>query len=128
MAIQEIGGTRRTVEAGIAAIRQMLPIVDNWKRQEVPASELILAMECGGSDSCSGITANPALGAAADLLIRNGGTAVFGETTEIYGGEHLLMRRAVSSAVADRLAERVRWWEKHVQTDGTSINNNLSRQ
>jgi altronate hydrolase len=109
MTIQEIGGTRRTVEAGIAAIRQMLPTVNNWKRQEVPASELILAMECGGSDSYSGITANPALGAAADLLIQNGGTAVFGETTEIYGGEHLLMRRAVSSEVAARLAERVRW-------------------
>jgi altronate hydrolase len=126
MTIQEIGGTRRTVEAGIESIRRMLPEADRWKRQEVPASELILAMECGGSDGYSGITANPALGAAADLLIRHGGTAVFGETTEIYGGEHLLTRRAVSPEVANRLIERVHWWERHVEADGTSINNNPS--
>jgi altronate hydrolase len=126
MTIQELGGTRRTVEAGIAAIRRMLPAVDAWKRQPVPASELTLAMECGGSDGYSGITANPALGAAADLLVRHGGTAVFGETTEIYGGEHLLLRRAVSDRVAAKLIERVRWWEDHVQVDGTSINNNPS--
>lgn len=126
MTIQEIGGTRRTVEAGIAAIRAMLPTVDAWKRQEVPCSELILAMECGGSDGYSGITANPALGAAADLLVEHGGTAVFGETTEIYGGEHLLTQRAVSQDVASRLLERVRWWEDRVQADGTSINNNPS--
>lgn len=126
MTIQEIGGTRRTVEAGIDCIRRMLPGANRWKRQEVPASELILAMECGGSDGYSGITANPALGAAADLLIRQGGTAVFGETTEIYGGEHLLTRRAISPEVANRLIERVRWWERHVEADGTSINNNPS--
>jgi arabinonate dehydratase len=126
MTIQELGGTRRTVEAGIASIRRMLPVADRWKRREVPASELILAMECGGSDGYSGITANPALGAAADELIRHGGTAVFGETTEIYGGEHLLTRRAVSKEVADKLIERVRWWERHVEADGSSINNNPS--
>lgn len=126
MTIQEIGGTRLTVEAGIESIRRMLPGAGRWKRQEVSASELILAMECGGSDGYSGITANPALGAAADLLIRHGGTAVFGETTEIYGGEHLLTRRAVSAEVANRLLERVHWWERHVEADGTSINNNPS--
>lgn len=126
MTIQEIGGTRRTVEAGVAAIRAMLPTVDKWKRRAVPASELILAMECGGSDGYSGITANPSLGAAADMLIRQGGTAVFGETTEIYGGEHLLIERAVSPEVANRLIERVHWWEQHVHADGTSINNNPS--
>jgi altronate hydrolase len=126
MTIQELGGTRLTIEAGIAAIRDMLPAVNRFERTEVPASELILAMECGGSDGYSGITANPALGAAADLLIRQGGTAVFGETTEIYGGEHLLLRRAVSQEVADKLVERIHWWEKHVQADGSSINNNPS--
>ncbi len=126
MTIQEIGGTRRTVEAGIAAIRAMLPVVDAWTRQDVSAAELVLAMECGGSDGWSGITANPALGTAADLLVAHGGTAVFGETTEIYGGEHLLTQRAVSQDVADRLVERVRWWEERVQADGTSINNNPS--
>lgn len=126
MTIQEIGGTRRTIEAGVAAIRKMLPVVDQWQRQQVPASELVLAMECGGSDGYSGITANPAIGAAADLIIEQGGTALFGETTEIYGGEHLLLRRAVSQEVADKLIERVHWWEHHVQADGTSINNNPS--
>jgi altronate hydrolase len=126
MTIQELGGTRLTIEAGIATIRDMLPAVNRFERTEVPASELILAMECGGSDGYSGITANPALGAAADLLIRQGGTAVFGETTEIYGGEHLLLRRAVSQEVADKLVERIHWWEKHVQADGSSINNNPS--
>ncbi|MDQ1008767.1 altronate hydrolase [Streptomyces sp. V4I23] len=126
MTVQEIGGTRRTVAAGVAAIEEMLPAAAALRRVPVPASELLLAMECGGSDAWSGVTANPALGAAADLLVRHGGTAVFGETTEIYGAEHLLTRRAVSSEVGDKLIERIRWWEMHVQGDGSSIDNNPS--
>jgi altronate hydrolase len=126
MAIQELGGTAKTVRAGTAQLKEMLPEVNRHRRQTAPASELILGMECGGSDGYSGITANPALGAAADLLIEHGGTAVFGETTEIYGAEHLLTRRAISPEVGAKLIERVRWWEKHVQQDGSSINNNPS--
>jgi altronate hydrolase len=126
MTIQELGGTKKTVAEGVRRIEEMLPIANAYERQTVSADKLILAMECGGSDAYSGITANPALGAAADLLIRNGGTAVFGETTEIYGAEHLLTRRAVSREVGEKLVDRIAWWEKHVQIDGSSINNNPS--
>ncbi|MBE9375877.1 altronate dehydratase [Saccharopolyspora sp. HNM0983] len=126
MTIQELGGTKKTVAEGVRRIEEMLPVADAHRRTEVPASELVLAMECGGSDGYSGITANPALGAAADLLIRNGGAAAFGETTEIYGAEHLLTSRAVSPEVGRALVDRIRWWEQHVQRDGSSINNNPS--
>lgn len=126
MTIQELGGTRKTVAEGIARIREVLPDVDQVSRTTVPASELILAMECGGSDGYSGITANPALGAAADLLVRHGGTAVFGETPEIYGAEHLLARRAVSSEVGEKLVARIRWWEEYTRIHGGSMDNNPS--
>lgn len=126
LSIQDLGGTRKTVAAGVERLVAMLPEADAISRQPVPASELVMALECGGSDAWSGITANPALGAAADLLVRQGGTAVFGETTEIYGAEHLLTRRAADSEVAEKLLERIRWWEKHVQADGSSIDNNPS--
>lgn len=126
MTIQELGGTRKTVAEGESRIREMLNNASGLQRTTVPASKLVLGMECGGSDGYSGITANPALGAAADLLIRNGGTAAFGETTEIYGAEHLLTRRAVSRAVGEKLIERIHWWEEHVKADGTSIDNNPS--
>lgn len=126
MTIQELGGTRKTVEEGVARVRDMLSGLSGMTRQPVPASTLVLGMECGGSDGYSGITANPALGAAADLLIRHGGTAVFGETPEIYGAEHLLTRRAVSRVVGEKLVARIRWWEEHVKADGTSIDNNPS--
>jgi altronate hydrolase len=126
MTIQELGGTKKTVAEGISRITEMLPEANRRRREAVPASELVLAMECGGSDAYSGITANPALGAAADLLIEHGGTAVFGETPEIYGAEHLLTRRAARREVGEKLVERIRWWEQHVQRDGSSINNNPS--
>ncbi|MDA3644460.1 altronate dehydratase family protein [Saccharopolyspora indica] len=126
MTIQELGGTKKTVAEGVRRIEEMLPVANAYQRQTVSADKLVLAMECGGSDAYSGITANPALGAAADLLIRHGGTAVFGETTEIYGAEHLLTRRAVSREVGEKLVERIAWWEKHVQIDDSSINNNPS--
>jgi len=126
MTIQELGGTRKTVAEGESRIREMLTAQSGLKRQTVPASKLVLGMECGGSDGYSGITANPALGAAADLLVRNGGTAAFGETTEIYGAEHLLTRRAVSQEVGEKLVERIHWWEEHVKRDGSSIDNNPS--
>jgi altronate hydrolase len=126
MTIQELGGTRKTVAEGIARIQDMLPDVDKATRESVPASELVLAMECGGSDGYSGITANPALGAAADLLVAHGGTAVFGETPEIYGAEHLLARRAASQKVGEKLIERIRWWEAYTERHGGSMDNNPS--
>jgi altronate hydrolase len=126
MTVQERGGARRTVQEAVARIREMLPAADLFRREPVAASHLILGLECGGSDSLSGITANPALGVAADLLVRHGGTAVLGETPEIYGAEHLLTRRAVSREVAEKLLARIRWWEEYTAMHGGEMDNNPS--
>src|SRR5690349_898170 len=124
--IQEKGGTRKAVENGIARVREMLPEANKVKREPVPASHLILGLQCGGSDGYSGISANPALGAAVDLLVRHGGTAILSETPEIYGAEHLLTRRAVSQAVGEKLIERIHWWEEYTRRNGNEMNNNPS--
>jgi altronate hydrolase len=124
--IQEKGGTRKAVENGVARVKEMLPEANKVKREPVPASHLMLGLQCGGSDGYSGISANPALGAAVDLLVRHGGTAILSETPEIYGAEHLLTRRAVSKAVGEKLIERIHWWEEHTQRMGNEMNNNPS--
>jgi altronate hydrolase len=126
MTIQEVGGTKKTVAAGVAAVRDMLPTVAKAKRTTAPASELMLALQCGGSDGYSGITANPALGAAADLLVRHGGTAILSETPEIYGAEHLLTRRAVDRATGEKLVSMIRWWEDYTARNKMEMNNNPS--
>lgn len=126
MTIQELGGTRKTVAEGVARIRELLPDLGAVRREPIGMNELILGMECGGSDGYSGLTANPALGAAADILVRQGGAAVFGETPEIYGAEHLLARRAVSREVGEKLVERIRWWEDYTAKHGGSMDNNPS--
>jgi len=122
--IQEKGGTMKTVREGIARVEALLPEANRVKRETVPASHLILGLECGGSDGYSGISANPALGAAADLLVRHGGTAILSETPEIYGAEHLLTRRAVTPEVAEKLLARIRWWEDYTRRNGNEMNNN----
>jgi altronate hydrolase len=124
--IQEKGGTRKAVENGIAQVKEMLPQANKVKREPVPASHLVLGLQCGGSDGYSGISANPALGAAVDVLVRHGGTAILSETPEIYGAEHLLTRRAVSKEVGEKLIERIRWWEEYTQRLGNEMNNNPS--
>ncbi|WP_029075320.1 UxaA family hydrolase [Kaistia adipata] len=126
MTIQEVGGTRKTVDAGVEAVKAMLPIVNSVQRETVPASELMLALQCGGSDGYSGITANPALGVAADILVRNGGTAILSETPEIYGAEHLLTRRAVSREIGEKLVDIIHWWEDYAQRNLMEMNNNPS--
>ncbi|QPC89369.1 UxaA family hydrolase [Mesorhizobium sp. INR15] len=126
LTIQEVGGTRKTVEAGVAAIHDMLAVVNEARRTQAPASELMLALQCGGSDGYSGITANPALGVAVDLLVAEGGTAILSETPEIYGAEHLLMRRAENAEIGERLAERIRWWEGYTERHNMEMNNNPS--
>lgn len=126
MTIQDSGGTRRTIEQGLDRIREMLPLVDAARREPIPASALTLALQCGGSDGYSGITANPALGAAVDILVRNGGTAILSETPEVYGAEHLLTRRARSRAVGEKLIERIGWWEGYAARNGGEMNNNPS--
>jgi altronate hydrolase len=126
LTIQESGGTRKTVASGAALIREMLPLVNNVRRETLPASRLMLALQCGGSDGYSGITANPALGAAVDLLVRHGGTAVLSETPEIYGAEHLLTRRAATRAVGEKLVERIDWWKDYTTRNRMEMNNNPS--
>ncbi|MBM6593268.1 UxaA family hydrolase [Microvirga pudoricolor] len=126
MTIQDTGGTKKTVEAGIAAIRDMLPAANRFTRETVPASELMLALQCGGSDGYSGITANPALGAAVDLLVKHGGTAVLSETPEIYGAEHLLTRRAATREVGEKLVGMIKWWEDYTARNHGEMNNNPS--
>jgi len=124
--IQDTGGTAKTVARGVEIINKLLPEASRVKRRPVPASHLTVGLQCGGSDGYSGISANPALGAAVDRLVRHGGAAILSETPEIYGGEHLLTRRAVSKEVADKLLARIAWWEQYTQRNGMSMDNNPS--
>lgn len=126
LSIQSSGGTRQTVEKGVEIVAHMLPRVNEAVRTEVSASHLILGTECGGSDGYSGITANPALGAAADLLVASGGTVILSETSEIYGAEHLLTRRARSREVAEKLLERINWWRWYCGNYGEQFDSNPS--
>src|SRR5438067_673578 len=124
--IQDTGGTAKTIARGVAMIEEMLPAANAARRESVPASHLVLGLQCGGSDGYSGITANPALGVAVDLLVRHGGTAILSETPEIYGAEHLLTRRAVSREVGEKLVSRIKWWEEYTARNQGEMNNNPS--
>ncbi|MBB4040322.1 altronate hydrolase [Microvirga flocculans] len=126
LTIQETGGTRRTVQAIVEAVKDMLTVATKARRETRPASELVLALQCGGSDGYSGLTANPALGMASDLLVRHGGTSILSETPEIYGAEHLLTRRAATREVGEKLVSRIRWWEAYTARNGGEMNNNPS--
>ncbi len=126
LSIQSVGGTRQTVERGVEIVAKMLPQVNAARRSEVSASHLVLGLECGGSDGYSGITANPALGAAADRVVACGGTAILSETPEIYGAEHLLTRRARTRAVAEKLLERIEWWKWYCGNYGEEMDSNPS--
>jgi altronate hydrolase len=124
--LQDSGGTAKTVARGIEEIKRLLPEANRVTREPVPARHLVVGLQCGGSDGYSGISANPALGAAVDRLVRHGGTAILSETPEIYGGEHLLTRRAASPSVADKLMARIRWWEAYTARHGMTMDNNPS--
>ena len=126
MNIQNVAGLRKTVEMGIAKVEAMLPIANEATREPCPASELTVALQCGGSDAWSGITANPALGHACDLLVAQGGTGVLAETPEIYGAEHLLTERAADRATGDRLVGLIEWWEDYTARNKGSMDNNPS--
>ena len=127
MTIQDKGGTKKTMDSALDAVKEMLPEANKvGPRQKVSASHLTLGLECGGSDGLSGITANPALGAAADLLVRHGGTAILSETPEVYGAEHLLTRRAVSREVGEKLITRIKWWEDYTARNHGDMDNNPS--
>jgi len=126
LTIQEEGGTLKSIEAGRAIIRQMLDELEGMERQEVSTEHLTLGLQCGGSDGWSGVTANPALGRAADRLVAAGGTVILSETPEIHGAEQLLFNRAVSDEVRRELAARLHWWEDYVARNGAELNNNPS--
>ncbi|MEL6619886.1 MAG: altronate dehydratase family protein [Pseudomonadota bacterium] len=126
MNIQSVAGLRRTVEKGVEKVAAMLPLANKAVRTECPASELKVALQCGGSDAWSGITANPALGYATDLLVAQGGTGVLAETPEIYGAEHLLTARAVDRATGEQLLDLIRWWEDYTARNRGSMDNNPS--
>ena len=126
MNIQDTYGLAKTVETGIEMVRAMLPEANKIQRTPCPVSELMVALQCGGSDALSGITANPALGYACDLLVAQGGTAVLAETPEIYGAEHLLTRRACDAATGERLVDLIRWWEDYTARNKGSMDNNPS--
>ena len=126
LTIQDSGGTTKTIQKIVEQVHELLPEVNRVKRQDCPASDLKVALQCGGSDGFSGITANPALGVASDLLVGMGGTAILAETPEIYGAEQLLLRRAASNDVAEKLIERIKWWEGYTALNGGSMDNNPS--
>jgi altronate hydrolase len=124
--MQDVGGTAKAIARGVGYIVDMLPMVNDAQRSEVPASHLTLGLQCGGSDGYSGITANPALGNAVDRLVMHGGSAILSETPEIYGAEHLLTRRAVSREVGEKLIKRIQWWEDYTARNKGEMNNNPS--
>ncbi len=124
--IQDTGGTRKTVAHGIELVQWLLEAANKVVRERLSAAHITVGLQCGGSDGYSGISANPALGAAVDRLVRNGGTAILSETPEIYGGEHLLTRRAVNPAIADKLIARIKWWEQYTARNDQEMDNNPS--
>lgn len=124
--IQDSGGTLSTVEAGVKILLEQLPKVAEARRETISVEELVLAMQCGGSDGYSGLTANPALGVASDLLVAMGGTSILSETPEIYGAEHLLLNRAVDNEVRDRLAARIAWWKRYTELRDAVLDANPS--
>ena len=126
MTIQQSGGTRRTIDASLKELRDMAEIANRTSRKPAPLSHIVVGMQCGGSDGYSGITANPALGAASDLLVQHGGTTILSETPEIYGAEHLLTRRAATPAIARAMIDRIKWWEEYCARNGGEMDNNPS--
>ncbi len=126
MTIQDTGGVRKTVDRAVDVLAKMLPTANQVKREPIPVSEIMLGTECGGSDGYSGITANPAVGVCSDMLVARGATSILAEVPEIYGGEHLLTRRAITPEVGQKLIDRIRWWEDYGAKFGAKIDNNPS--
>ena len=126
MTIQSEGGTSKTIERGMSTLTELLEYADQSKRQPSSVSKLTVGLQCGGSDGYSGITANPALGVASDILVQNGGISILSETPEIYGAEHLLTRRALTEEIGKKLLDRISWWEDYTARNGGEMNNNPS--
>ena len=126
LTMQTEGGTRATIDKAEALLEQVLDRADQVQRSPASARHLVLGVECGGSDGYSGLTANPAVGVVSDRVIACGGTSVISETTELYGAEHLLVRRSRSPEVARALVERIEWWKEYVGMFGGELDNNPS--
>jgi altronate hydrolase len=122
LVMQDTGGTRATVLAGIEAVERMLPLANAARRESVSAAHLKIGLECGGSDGFSGISANPALGAAMDILVQHGGTAILSETPEIHGVEFMLTRRAIRPEVGQQLLDRLAWWAEYTRGHNAQFN------
>jgi altronate hydrolase len=127
LGIQELGGTAATVNAALNRITEMVSDVTTLRREPIPVSELVLGLQCGGSDAYSGLTANPTLGVAADLLVAAGGRVILGETPEIYGAEHLLRNRAATPALGQRIDELIAWWHTYTARHGAELDSNPSK-
>ncbi|MFV2001599.1 MAG: UxaA family hydrolase [Paracoccaceae bacterium] len=126
MTIQQTGGTRRTIERALEILQEIAGHANQARRVPTPVAHLTVGLQCGGSDGYSGITANPALGHASDILVRHGGTSILSETSEVYGAEHLLTRRAVTPQIGQKLIDRIRWWEDYTARNDGEMNNNPS--
>lgn len=126
LGIQELGGTANAVRAGVEAVDSIVSELGRVVREPVGASELVVGLKCGASDGHSGLSANPALGAAVDVIVAQGGTAVLGETPEIYGAHHLLAARAVSEEVREALLQRISFWERYAAANGATLDENPS--
>jgi altronate dehydratase len=126
LSMQDMGGTTATVRRGVELVKELLPRVNSFHRTTVPASEIILATKCGGSDGYSGITANPALGIASDRIVACGGTSILSETTELYGAEQLFTKRANNEKVAQDLLAKMEWWMDYTAHYGEEFDNNPS--
>ena len=124
LTIQDEGGTKKIVDKVLSQIKNLLSEANDIKRTPESVSHLTLALQCGGSDGYSGITANPALGVAADMLVKKGGSSILSETPEIYGAEHLLINRANSQETADKLMKRLEWWKHYTSINNSTMDNN----
>jgi altronate hydrolase len=124
--IQDAGGTAAAIAQGEKLVRGMAEDLRGTRREEVGVEHLVLGLQCGGSDAFSGLTANPALGVASDLLVAGGGTSVLGETPEVYGAEQMLAERAVRPEVGQALLDRIAWWEDYTASQGTTLDGNPS--
>ncbi|MDM0071556.1 UxaA family hydrolase, partial [Variovorax sp. J31P207] len=124
--IQQLGGSHKAAQRLLEEVKAALSEANGVQREPMPASELKVALICGGSDGYSGISANPALGAASDLIVQNGGTIVLSETPETYGAEHLLTRRAERRDIGEKLVQRMQWWDAYAKRENVSLNANPS--
>jgi altronate hydrolase len=124
LTIQDEGGTKKIVDKVLSEIKNLLVISNNVKREPLSVNNITLALQCGGSDGYSGISANPALGVAADMLVKQGGSSILSETPEIYGAEHLLINRANKKETADKLIAKIKWWQHYTSINNSSMDNN----